>query len=1386
MAFPMQGTPQRPLPGAFMQTPAAARSQSVSQFGGSGRPPPFRLPSSSALPRPQAGPPSTTQTASSETPIEKAAKALNTKQEIDRRFPPLDAYVPQGVSSEYDVPTTAPWSPFQKTKVYEIPDKIFEQYNLAQMSTMMGLFAELQHAWVAIDNALYIWDYTHPNPQLLGFEEQPHTITAVKLTKPRAGVFLPAITHALVVATLFDICIIGLASEKSPAGVITVSLFRTGMKTSVKGLNISAIAGSEKTGRIFFAGRNGDDIYELTYQQEERWFQSKCGKICHTSHGLGDVVSLKNIQSMVYRQHQDPEHVEQMVVDDTRELLYVLSSKSTIRVFYIKPGNGLALLITRNLQSIMSNISHIITRMDLFPKEQTIVSIDPISATESSRLNLVATASNGMRLYFSATSGSYSYYSSSSAGNISSMQVHHVRFPPPMPGTATQQAPPQSAGLAGYQLTQAIDSPSNSLKSTRMASRFPPGYFFCFTGSQGGIDTLFMSAPDSGRISRSRTSQLSLFAETGQWLPLNCHAEDVGSITPPFAAATSSTTGFGNELAVQFDVPPTEIAVLTNTGVHTFRRRRMVDILASTLKVNNTEEAFEDLIKKFISLYGRDETCATALAVACGQGSDTSSDGRPTAITDPEVVEQARRAYIEHGGKASLEDNVDASMENVRLSSRAQGLATYISRLVRSVWTANVIKESTTPTGALSVSSTVALNKLRDLQKDLTRLKEFLDANKSYIEGLTGPEALATVKNQQEEFALKGEHQALNAQVRLIANVIEGIAFVVVLFDEPVDEIILSLGDATRQRVRQLTYEALFSTTDGRELAKELVKAIVNRSISRGSNVDTVAEALRRRCGSFCSAEDVVIFKAQEQLKKASEAGADSSSGRSLLNEGLKLFEKVAGSLTMEHLQMATEQYIAMSFYAGAIRLALTVAQELDRANRALSWIRDGSPEPDPRKAAYESRMRCYRLITEVIGAVDRVKALPGDDITASNIARRKAEAYQEINQSDDEVFQTYLYDWYLSQGWSNRLLDISSPYVVSYLRRKAKDDIAHSDLLWQYYAHYNAFFEAAQVQLELARSGFDLNLSRRMEYLSRAKANAASRIRSNGLRDIGRSTQSRQEVLREISDLLDLATVQAEILSLLEKDPRVPADRRPTIIKELNGSILPLEDVRYFLSISARKCFTNSLSQLFQNYADQAAYYDICLVIYQLADYRNSSDIAGAWQNLVQAEHDAAEARADVVPWEVVSEKVRSLGRRLELSETTFPIPIVLPILLQYMFAHPAPGRNETWAIDLLSDLGVSYETILGVLESLFYRKTETAWAGTRHEAVARLMVYVSRKWLEQSGRGGGILFGSDENAVAVADVLGAVLDDKPSCLGAEERERAALVKEQIARVLR
>ena len=839
---------------------------------------------------------------------------VSTIPNSDPRIWDTDHFV-EGISSDYDIPTSTAWAPFQRVKTYDIPDRIFEQYNHGQMSTMMGLFAELNHAWITIDNQLYLWDYTHPNPELIGFEEQPNTITAVKLVVPRPKVFVGSISHLLVVATTSDIYLIGVSCQRGPEGVHSVALYQTRMHVSIKGMKVSCIEGSAKTGRIFFGdGRDSDDIYEITYQQEEKWFANRCAKINHVSKPLTSTL----LSTISFGQKIVHEHVVQMAIDDTRNLLYTLSSSSTIRVFHMKTANTLDCVITRPLSSIKTMIGHMV-RSELLGPNATLVSIDPISATESARLNLMATTSTGCRIFLSATSGTYYFSDSSSAPT--SMQVHHVKFPPPE-GHASSQSP--SSQLTTYQAAPPIATNSKMLMMTRKANRYAPGYFFCFVQrtQAGDNDLLFMSAPDSGRIARPQEpAQGVKNMELGHWLQLGGQMEDIGMVTPPFAAAPSPM-GFGNELAVQFDQPGSEIAILTNTGVQTIRRRRLVDMFASAIRYGGGEEGLEAELRKFVRLYGRSETSATALAVTCGQGSDVTPDARVAKITDHDILEYARKAFIEFGGKAQLNensvvDNSASAIDNVRPSPRHEGIALYISRLVRSIWKSPILREGSTPIGGLTVAPAVQLPKLQSVQRDLTHLQEFLDANKSFIDGLAGPEALGRAATKQDEVELQAENRALTSLVQLIGSVIEGISFVLVLFDERVDEIVLSLSDTSRQRVRELTFEGLFCSPNGKELAKELVKAIVNRNIAKGSNVETIAEALRRRCGSFCSSEDVVIFKAQEQLKKASEAGANTESGRMLLNESLKLFEKVAASLSMEHLEWAVKQYVSMAFYAG-------------------------------------------------------------------------------------------------------------------------------------------------------------------------------------------------------------------------------------------------------------------------------------------------------------------------------------------------------------------------------------------------------------------------------------------------------------------------------------
>jgi nuclear pore complex protein Nup155 len=1043
--------------------------------------------------------------------------------------------------------------------MYDIPDRVFEQWNRAEVSTSMGLFAELNHAWVWIDNALYLWDYTNPNPEVIGFEEQNNSITAVKLVIPKPGVFVKAITHLLVVATTAEVILLGMESSLGPSGVRTVSLYQTRMSLAIRGINVRTIDGSAATGRIFFAGDTDNEIYELTYQQEDKWFTSRCGKINHTSTGYTSFVpSLWNTGTK--------EHVVDMVVDDSRKLLYTLSNESSIRTFHMDTPTSLTQVIEKKRQECLRDISHMISS-PLLPPTMKIISISPISAREGTKLHLMAVTTTGCRLFLSATRGGYGFGVAQSAPP-QSMQVQHIKFPPRTVSSLPQQYPATET---------APETSSTSLSYARVGLRFPPGFFLCFVTKQGrdNKDALFLSGPDTGRLSaqpRDLGAQSTKYFEQGCWIDLNSVAEAVGLVTKPFAAA-QQPQGFGNELAVQYDEPPTEIAILTNSGIHIIRRRRLVDIFAAAIRNGGSEDGFENEVKKFIRQYGRGETTATALAVACGQGSDvfpSPGDARLARASDPETLELARKCFVEFGGRPSLHDNiiaenVAAAIDNVRPSSRHEGLALYMGRLVRSLWKASVITQTIASNGGILIASTVPLRKLQSVQEDLMKLQAFLKNNKSFIEGLAGPESLQRATSQQEEVALQGEHQALHSLLKLNSSIIEGISFVQMLFDERVDEIWTALDDTVKQQLRDLTYELLFSSDAGRNLAKVLVKAIVNRNIANGSNVDTVAEALRRRCGSFCSADDVIIFKAQEQLKRASEVGADTDIGRNLLNESLRLFQQVAGALSLQNLQVAVDQFSALQFYAGAITLALLVASESDRGLKALSWINDGRPGNDVRETFHNFRKRCYDLIQTTLTMVDDTTSRQPEflDGRPTLAATRRNEAYTVVNESDDEVFQFDLYDWYLTQGWTDKLLSIDSPFVITFLSREAKTNVDRADLLWKFYVHHGDFFNAAEIQYELAQSQFQLPLSRRIEYLSRAKTNANAQAGA-----VGR--QTRQVLLYQINELLEIATIQDQLVGHLRADSRIPADRKADELSVLDNQIQPLGTVSLTHSLSA------------------------------------------------------------------------------------------------------------------------------------------------------------------------------------------------------------------------
>ena len=836
------------------------------------------------------------------------------------------------------------------------------------MSTSMGLFAEINHAWVVVDNQVYLWDYTHPNPELVGFEEQPSNITCVKLVRPRAGVFVASIEYLLVVATVSDIFLIAVECQRGPEGVHGITMYRTGLSTSVRKINVTAIAGSDTTGRIFFGDGQTEDVYELNYQQEDKWFSSKCSKTNHVTTSIG-------LPALPFYGATRQAGIMQMAIDDTRNVLYTLSTNGTIKVYYMRAPNVLESALTRTRTQIETMCGHIVRPTGVLDKMQ-IVSLSPISSTEADNLSLMAITSSGCRLYLSTTSGGQ--WSANNTSAPSSMQLRHIRFPPndgqPSPQSNSTQVQPYQGGTA-------VGFESRWLRETKLGIRYPPGAFFSFVlRSQNDPNHhMFVSAPHSGLLGQRESSEPPRYTETGFFTELVGRVQDIGLVSEPFSAR-NEPLGFGNELATQFDKPLCEYAIITSNGIETVRRRRLVDIFASIVKNGGPEGAEAD-IRKLAKQYGLAETSATALAVACGQGSDVGPDSRIAKVTDPEVLDFARRVFIEFGGKAHLTESATVeglSVENVRASPRHDGIAMYVARIVRSIWNTPIITETATPAGP-ALTSTNKISKLQEVQRCLAQLQEFLESNKSFIEGLAGPEALGRATSRQEEVELQGENRALTSLLQMVNNIVEGISFVLVLFEERLEDILALLPDPQLQaRVRQLTFQGIFSVKEGREIARELVKAIVNRNITKGSNVESVAEALRRKCGSFCSSDDVVIFKAQESLKKAADMGANAERGRILLNDSLSLFEQVAKSLSYENLAATVNQYIQLEFYAGKLIWSLvSIVLTHCRCHQTCTQSRPGMGSGQQSSLLGQGRPRpCWRCERPALSLLRKARLL--------------------------------------------------------------------------------------------------------------------------------------------------------------------------------------------------------------------------------------------------------------------------------------------------------------------------------------------------------------------------------------------------------------------------
>ncbi|KAF9455109.1 nucleoporin [Macrolepiota fuliginosa MF-IS2] len=1211
--------------------------------------------------------------------------------------------------------------PYQKRRFISIPEGLFQYYDSASVTSHMGLMPELERAWISIDHKLFLWDY-NDGQDLSSFVDQPDVITSVTLVRPKASLFIEEISHLLVICTPVSVLLLGVSVTSVPGhdgrSRKEIQFYATDRNIPTD-IEMISVVGTQD-GRIFMAGAQDGCLYELHYQETESWFGKRVQLINH---------SVGGVQSLLPRfaSATNDDRIIMVVSDPLRDCIYTLTEKNTISIY--KPSGEKAVQHIQTLSNVYKSAQDKAPGSPaLTPQSFNIISLHVVGPQESrSGIQLLAITTNGVRLYF-APGPSYGYSYTPTTNTVRALQLSHVRLPPsnllhPDDHSRFRSSLPSYGQMSqkpsrGF-IISAVENAcycDGLLVAAQQGDSDGTDYILCTSPDLTRVGSLGqLNAPQQGGPNQQQYGNFGGYTgSTPSRPPLTEYATLLSipgrtwalAAVPKLASTTPQNApnpSVINELARQFGESPQQFMLLTNSGLSFISKRRAVDYLKAVLEEFQTG-AIQPLIE-FRDSFGRDQTCAMLLALASGNtylDGDASPNG-PIVYASPELADVAKKAFYDFGERPIWTERVTYSTADTQgsaiFSGRREGLALYFARLVRPMWKAKLTKLGSLEKQQLNVPE----GTLVTIQKNLFALKDFLDKNPHLFHASPGD----TPVNQE---ALKAEQHSVTELLALLTRTIEALSFVLLLNDYQIGELISQCDKETQQLIADQTFEELITTQHGMTISRALVNVVIDQQIGQQISVDTVSEVLQRRCGSFCSTDDVMLYKARENIRKAVETKSPTER-QNWLSESLRLFTKGSRIIEFEKLREIIGDYQQLDYAKGAILLPLACAQVFDSDNTGLEHWYSGSPANDPRQEQANQRMQCYDLVMDSLSVFEEkcgtkrpAQVLPGLDEPETV----RSHAYELAFASEDEMFHSVLYDWLIGRGLADDLLEMRPAYLEAHLRREPVT-VQKYQLLWQFYVKNGQPLRAAEILGALADSNqFDLDLSSRLEYLTLAVANAKSHPISAGGRH-----ETAIQFLTDLEEKLDVAQVQLEIYN--------------TLLPHVSDAPEVEEKVR---ALSKQLM---SMTELYQGYAVAFQLPALQLLCLHVSEHRDESVVRPIWNQIfdeILNESLEITAMADLILSRVVP-----LGQRFYPSTSAFPLRHIATLLVRFMLAHKSE-LPYGWAPRILIQCGAPFIEIWDVFHEMYESQIPPFNDQANVQAISSDIAVLLNDWLEEALR--------------------------------------------------
>jgi len=1130
-----------------------------------------------------------------------------------------------------------------------LPPELVEHFGHMACNCSMGLFTQLDRAWLTIDSDIYVWRY-EDGGDLAYFDGLSDTILNVALVTPKPGVLQPHIKHLLALSTPVEIVLLGLSLAGEELQLVPEPLF----SLPADQLHTSCLVGSPDTGRVWLGGRDGH-LYEFCYTAQDGWWAKKTSKVCHSAASLSWL-----LPGWVGRLGEaDP--VVQVLPDPSRQVLYTRSETGAITVWDLgSDGLGterVAGLSAARLAEEAARLAATVEPGNLRP----VVALAVVSAAEDPLVHLVAVTAGGARLYLTTSPAA------GTAARPATLRLLHVRLPPGFSPSAPPQRPVKvHTGLHRAGLTVLASSPAQAADVLWVVGSG------CLPGGPGvaeGQATVQVEGHTWALAEMERETQLE------RQLALS-----FGGREPPAAASQHLRS-------------PRRLVALSAQGALLVEVGRPVDCLRQLLLDCGGEG---EAVSRYWAVQGGEQAAATALLLATSP-----------AIVDRQLADWATRAILTHGGEPRLlypappagflspgQQSFNPAIMStpgpgyssptsppypgqqqpeVQFSARHNGLYLYLSRLLRPVWAAGLLAGGAAgpPRSALSPPELAAI------MAQLHDLRSWLEQNC----GLCGPGERAG-----ESGASVREKQSLAVLRQLVVDSLQLLGLWSVVVEHTVELVMAKLPEDAAAVLRSAQLRDLVVNPAGRELAGRLVQTLVQTYLEDNASTEAISARLRQLCPGLYRQEDALSSRAHELLLAAAKLSPGGERDKTV-GEAVGIAVQIAGHL---QLGVLVSHLVACQAHSRVVEVCLAAAAKRDPTQLGVHYYNSGQNSEDSAGlAAFLARTDCYKHCTGVLAtllqagaappASPQVPTSPGPPpppatatVSPDQAALWAEQVFQLMISSSDQLLHVILYQWLIEHKYIDKLLNIKSAHIEEFLKRgtvQHPETLAMFDLLWKYYEKNSQYVPAGRILSKLAdRHSTELDLAGRVQYLSRAIMCVKSSEGGSGGRAAG-------ELLHHLEEKMEVARVQLQVLEAVSANSETAGQ-----VGRLNSDLL-------------------DISTLYQDWAEPLQLWECKLAILQCAGHPDQPLVNTIWTRIIQMDSPNRVA--------ALANKMEGLARQYAGSSKYFPLELIVQQLESVSCGQQVdPG----WVPACLQAAGVHLPRLLDVYNRL-YTNNDPVW---------------------------------------------------------------------------